>query len=129
VIALCLLTPPGLTKSGLACAKHEAVEPVAVAIAAFCITDDRTHDNLSFSAGGAYTFTRCKDGFTLSGTGTVRMVGSIAVLTDKKSDRLIKAGFLTNQKTGRANVTLIIGKGIFQTITVNQTNPNAACSC
>jgi hypothetical protein len=120
---------PGLTKRGLVSANHEAVEPVAAATVALCITDDHTHDNLSFTAGGAYTFTRCQDGFTLTGTGTVRTSGSIVTLTDKKSDRIINAAVLTNQKTGRANVTLIIGKGIFQTITANQTNPSAGCSC
>jgi hypothetical protein len=129
VIALCFLALPGLTRSGLACARHEAVEPVALATVGFCITDDHTHDNLSFNAGGAYTFTRCKDGFTLSGTGTVRTSGSVMILTDKKLDRIINARFLTNQKTGRASVTLVGGKGNFQTTTANQTNPSAACGC
>jgi hypothetical protein len=52
VIAICLLALPGLTKRELASANHEAVEPVAAATVALCITDDRTHDNLSFTAGG-----------------------------------------------------------------------------
>jgi hypothetical protein len=129
VIALCLLALPGLTKNGLASATPSSVEPAAATIATFCITDDHSHDNISFTAGGAYTFTRCKDGFTLSGTGTVKMSASVAFLFDKKSDRIVSAAFLINQKTGHADVTLIPFKGIFLSDALNQTITTAACSC
>jgi len=135
VIALCLLALPGLTRTGLASAKRAAPKPLApaaepvAATAGACITDDNTHDNLSFSFAGAYTFTRCKPSLTLTGTGTIKTSGSVVMLTDNKSDRLISAGFLVNQQTGRATITLKLGVGVFQVITVNQTNPKAVCGC
>ena len=132
VIALCFLALPGSTKGGLASAKLAAVEPVAVATVVFdvCITDGTSHNTLQFSSTtGAYSFTRCKDSFTLSGTGTVRKSGSIIVLNDKKSDRVINVNFIANQKTGKATVIRILGKGTTQTITLNQTSPTQVCGC
>ncbi|MGH9763274.1 MAG: hypothetical protein ACREAC_20795, partial [Blastocatellia bacterium] len=64
-----------------------------------------------------------------SGTGTVTNAGGIITLTDSKPDRRISAGFNPGQRTGRANVTLILAPGVYQMITINQTNPNAVCAC
>jgi spore coat protein CotF len=95
-----------------------------------CIQDDVTGDNLRFnSVTGSYIYTRCRDKFTLSGTGTARLAGGMLSLTDSRSDRKITAGLNTAQLTGRANITLILAPGIYQTITLNQTNPHATCTC
>ncbi len=102
VIAICLLALPGLTKGGLVSARHGAVEPAALATVGFCITDDHTHDNLSFTAGGAYTFTRCKDAFTLSGTGTVRTSGSVVILTDQEIRPSDQCSFSDQPKDGQS---------------------------
>jgi hypothetical protein len=113
-------------------AKVGVVKPVAPPPVAFdtCITDGTTHDNLQFSSvTGAYMFTRCNDSFTLSGTGTVRKSGSVIVLSDKKSDRLIRANFLSNQKTGKGIIVRIVSPGDAQTISINQINPATVCGC
>jgi len=95
-----------------------------------CLRDDSTSNLFEFnSSTGAYRFTRCKDGFTLSGTGSVRTANSIVSLTDTKPDRNVNAGFLIAQRTGRATVTLITAPGLSQTITISSTNPNRICSC
>lgn len=95
-----------------------------------CIQDDHSGDTFRFnSQTGQYVYTRCKDKFTLTGTGTVKTSGSQIQLTDSKPDRQISAGYLTSQKTGRANIVLIKAPGVSQTIVVNQTNPFATCQC
>jgi hypothetical protein len=95
-----------------------------------CLRDDQTHNLFQFnSKTGDYLFTRCSDGFTLNGTGSVRIVNSIASLTDSRPDRRISAGFLIGQRTGRANITLILGGGIYQTYRVNSINPGTSCIC
>ena len=55
---------------------------------------------------GAYTFTNCKAGFTISGTGTTRTIVATQSLTDFRPDRRISGNFLTNQQTGTASVTV-----------------------
>jgi hypothetical protein len=94
-----------------------------------CIQDDHTKDTFRFnSMTGQYVYTRCSDGFTLSGTGTVSVVNGYVTITDNKPDRRINAGFSLATFTGRANVTLI-RPGLFQTITVYDTNPHPTCTC
>ena len=44
-------------------------------------------------------------------------------------DRKIDAGFNLGQLTGNANITLIMGPGINQHITVSQTNVHPTCKC
>ena len=137
VVALCFLALPGMELPGLnngrsVSAMVGAGDPAAPPPVAFdvCVTDGTTHDTLQFSSStGAYSFTRCKDGFTLAGTGTVRKSGSVIVLNDKKSDRLINSNFLVNQKTGKAAVVRVLSPGAFQTILINQTNPSTVCGC
>jgi hypothetical protein len=95
-----------------------------------CIQDDHTGDTLRFSSQtGAYVYTRCKDKFTLSGTGSVKVVNNIVSLTDSRPDRKISAGFNLGQLTGTANVTLIIGPGMYEPISLFQTNPHPTCVC
>jgi len=137
VVALCFTTLPGMELPGLnngrsVSAMVGAGDPAAPPPVAFdvCVTDGTTHDSLQFSSStGAYLFTRCKDGFTLSGTGTVRKSGSVTVLNDKKSDRVINANVLSNQKTGKATIVRIISKGVFQTTLLSQTDPSSVCGC
>jgi hypothetical protein len=141
VVALCFMPLPGMALPGMASPGLSNGRSVSTTVGAgdpaapptvadVCLTDGQTHDTLLFSSStGAYTFTRCKDGFTLSGTGTVRKSGSVIVLSDKKSDRMINANFLSNQKTGKATVVLILSRGVFQTILISQTNPSSVCGC
>jgi hypothetical protein len=103
---------------------------VTVNLLNICIQDDITHDTFRFNTQtGAYVYTRCRDKFMLTGTGTVRIIGSVVTLSDTRPDRRITANFLLNQLTGRAYITLIPAPGVSQTIVVNQTNPHATCTC
>ncbi|HKV39505.1 MAG TPA: choice-of-anchor Q domain-containing protein [Blastocatellia bacterium] len=103
---------------------------VTVAADAVCMKDDHTGDLFQFNTQtGAYTYTRCKDGFTVTGTGKVTVASGTINLTDSESTKRISAAFSPGQLTGRANITLIPARGVFQTLTVSQTNPHATCSC
>jgi hypothetical protein len=103
---------------------------VTVTLLTGCIQDDHTGDTFRFNAQtGQYVYTRCKDKFTLTGTGVVRMVGGLLILTDTRPDRRISASFNPGQLTGRVTLTLAVVPGVFQTIVVSQTNPHATCQC
>jgi hypothetical protein len=103
---------------------------VTVTLLTACIQDDHTGDTFRFNAQtGQYVYTRCKDKFTLTGTGVVRMIGGLLTLTDNRPDRRISANFNPGQLTGHVNLTIAIVPGVFQTITLNQTNPHATCQC
>jgi len=102
---------------------------VNVTLLNVCIQDDRSGDTFRWnSQTGQYTYTRCKDKFTLAGTGKVGQSNGLVTLTDSRVDRRINAAYNPGTKTGRANITLV-NQGVLQTIVVNQTNPNATCKC
>ena len=95
-----------------------------------CIKDNTSGNFLRFnSVTGQYIFTRCSPAFTMSGTGTITNKSGVITLSDSKSDRKISASFNPGQKTGNATITIITSPGVSQTIVINQTNPNAVCSC
>jgi hypothetical protein len=103
---------------------------VTVAADAVCMKDDHTGNLFQFNTQtGAYTYTNCSNNTTVSGTGKVTTASGMITLTDTESTRKISASFSPSQLTGRANITLIPAPGIYQTITVSQTNPRATCSC
>ncbi|HKV38203.1 MAG TPA: HYR domain-containing protein [Blastocatellia bacterium] len=79
---------------------------------------------------GDYTFTRCgPGGFTITGTGTVRTVGGMIILTASQPGRKVTASFLPGQMTGKASITLNPAPGSFQTFTITSTNPNPSGVC
>jgi hypothetical protein len=95
-----------------------------------CLKDNSTGNLFQFnSTTGQYLFTRCSDGFTLSGTGTVTMPNGIRLLTDRKPDRRISAGFSASQLTGGATIYLNVAQGVWQLFRINDTNPSAVCKC
>jgi len=103
---------------------------VTVTLLDKCIQDDRTGDTLRFnSTTGQYVYTRCVDKFTLTGTGPVKNVGGLISLTDSQPDRRISTLYNPGTLTGRANITLVIAPGVYQTIVVSQTNPHPTCVC
>jgi hypothetical protein len=81
------------------------------------------------STTGAYKFTRCSDGFILSGTGMVSNQNGLTLITDSKPDRKVTAGFNTSTLTGSATIYIQIAPGIWQTIHISATNPSAVCIC
>ena len=93
-----------------------------------CITDSVSGDTLSFSnPGGAYTFMHCKTGLTLTGTGTVTKPSGNVVLTASSPTQKVSATFLPGQGTGHAVINYSTAPGMFQTFTLNQSIPHAAC--
>jgi hypothetical protein len=95
-----------------------------------CLKDSSTGNLFQFnSANGQYKFTRCSDGFMISGTGVVQLVNGILTLTDSKPDRRVSAGFITSQRTGSATIYIMIAPGVWQTFRISSTNPNAVCGC
>ncbi|MGH9764825.1 MAG: HYR domain-containing protein [Blastocatellia bacterium] len=135
VIASPYAFPPGVTTVTAAATGSNGLMgsctfTVNVTLLDKCIQDDHSGDTFRFnSTTGQYVYTRCKDKFTMTGTGVVRTSTGMATLTDSRSDRRINAAANPGTLTGRANITLILAPGVYETITVNQTNPSATCSC
>jgi len=95
-----------------------------------CLKDNSTGNLLQWnSTTGAYKFTRCSDGFMLTGTGKVGLVNGIRTLTDSKSDRRVSAGFNTGQLTGSVTIYFNVATGVWQVFRIVDTNPFATCSC
>jgi hypothetical protein len=94
-----------------------------------CLKDNITGNVFQFDSTGKYKFTRCSDGFMVSGTGVVQLVNGMLTLTDSKPDRRVSAGFITSQRTGSATIYIMIGQGVWQTFRINSTNPSAPCGC
>jgi len=95
-----------------------------------CLQDDKGGAVLRLSSTtGDYVFTRCSDSFTFSGRGSIRLSNSIVYLTDSRAEGRISAGFMTGQRTGRATITLAVAPGVYQTVSINSTDPNPPCEC
>ena len=95
-----------------------------------CLKDGSTGNLFQFnSVTGEYKFTRCSDGFMLTGTGVVTTVNSVLTVTDFKPDRRVNAGFILGQKTGSATINLQVAPGVWQTFRINSTNPSVVCAC
>ena len=79
---------------------------------------------------GDYRFVQCSGGSTtLLGTGTVTINGNVLTLQDFKTDRRISISFFTNTNTGHASLSILVAPGVWQSFTINDTNPNAVCAC
>jgi hypothetical protein len=103
----------------------------AVTVWDVVLQDTSTGDVLLInSKTGDYSYTRCGGGgFTLTGKGSIRMVNGVLMLSDTQATRRVMASFFTSQLTGRATITLIPAPGVFQTFTINSTNPNPSLTC
>jgi hypothetical protein len=95
-----------------------------------CLKDDSSGDVFQFSSmTGQYQFTRCLDGFTLSGTGVVGLADGILTLTDSERHLRVNAELDTGRRTGSAIIRIKMAPGGRQTFRINSTNPSAVCSC
>jgi len=95
-----------------------------------CLRDNGGGNLLQWnSTTGQYKFSRCADGFVLTGTGVVGLVHGIRTLTDVEPDRAISASFDTGQLTGSAKIKIKIAKGVRQVVRIVDTNRGALCSC
>jgi len=95
------------------------------------LQDNVTGDVLLInSKNGNYSYTRCgAGGFTLTGTGTIQNINGILMLSHMTPTRRVMASFLTGQLTGKATIVLMPAPGVFQTLTINSTNPNPSLTC
>jgi uncharacterized delta-60 repeat protein len=81
------------------------------------------------SKTGDYRLNTC-NGFVLTGTGTLKVVGSVVTLTDFRPDRRISVALVTNQFTGRATIYVLVAPGVWQLYTMNSTPMQLGiCSC
>jgi len=103
--------------------------PTPTPAAQMCLRDNTSPVFMQLSQSGAYTFKNCATGETLTGTGTVRIVNNVLMLTDNRPDRRVTASYYLNQLNGSAIVTLIPAPGVYQTTRIIDTVPNASCSC
>jgi hypothetical protein len=95
-----------------------------------CITDDQTKTALVFNqSNGQYTLC-LRSGGTINGTGQVKSVSGIIMLTDSKPDRRVSAGFNAGSLTGAGTFMFQSSKqSSWQTFRLNQTVPHAQCGC
>ena len=78
---------------------------------------------------GGYRLNTC-NGSVLTGTGTLRQVGSVLTLTDFRPDRRVSVAILTNQLTARATIYVLVTPGVWQLYTINATATQLGiCSC
>jgi hypothetical protein len=74
------------------------------------IQDDSSGSMLRFnSTTGEYLFSKCSDGFTLTGTGTVTKKGCTYTLAHNPSDRRVQASLDTCTKKGNASLQFPVG--------------------
>jgi hypothetical protein len=96
-----------------------------------CLKDDSTGNFVQFnSITGDYLFTVCGPyGFALVGRGTLSVVNSVIVISDNKPDRRVSIQYNLGQLTGKATLTRIVASGLYQTFSLNDTNPHPVCGC
>jgi len=116
-----------LTVSGLICNTDAGSQCVTFDT---CVQDDATGNVLMWnSTTGDYQYITCQNQTTMTGKGTASVVNNVRNLIDIKADRRIAANFNLGQHTGRVTLMLSASPGVFQSTTLNQTNPNATCVC
>ena len=95
-----------------------------------CLKDNSTGNLLQWnSTSGAYKFTRCSDGFMVTGTGMAKVVNGVRTILDSRPDRIVTGNFNTGQLTGNATINLLVAPGSWQGFRIVDTNPFATCSC
>jgi hypothetical protein len=111
-------------------ATYKAASVVVGASFDTCLKDNTTGNLLQWkSVTGQYKFTRCSDGFMITGTGVVKLVNGIQTLTDFRTKIRLSAGFNTGQLTGNATIYLQVVQGVWQVLRIVDTNPRAVCAC
>lgn len=97
----------------------------------FCLQSDDGNNILQFnSITGAYTFRQCSTGFTRSGTGTIKAVGSTVTLTDNGFDHFVSATVNNSTNTGSATLTFLIPPRSLQAFNISDSNTlNNTCTC
>jgi hypothetical protein len=114
--ALLAISPPSM--SGNASAGTVAV---------ICIQDDSNGNALIFNIStGAYTFSNCA-GFTMSGTGKLKIDGTVYTLTDIRADRRLNCWVDLAQKRAKATYQRVTPNKIFTIVDRNTANDTCLC--
>ncbi|MEW6129813.1 MAG: IPT/TIG domain-containing protein [Acidobacteriota bacterium] len=117
------------SKANLAAPPVSTVVPPFQSSSSFdkLLQDDSSGDMLRWNAAtGEYLFSRCSNGFTLIGTGTVSSKGSTYTLTHNATDRRVQATLDAIQHSGTASIQYPIGTTF--TITDRSTTPDPGAS-
>lgn len=78
------------------------------------LQDDSSGDMLRWnSTTGEYRYSRCTDGFTLTGTGTVTTHGSTYTLTHNPFDRRVQATLDNSTHSGTASIQYPLGSSTY----------------
>ncbi len=95
-----------------------------------CLQDDSNGNLLRFNTTtGEYEFTRCSDGLTLSGVGTVTINGCTTTLMTRASGYAINASVNTCQHKGSASVVLMSAKRLTAIGIRDMDTSDNICSC
>jgi hypothetical protein len=112
---------------GIARCDVGAFEAPAVVLFDLCIQDDSNGSILKIrSTTGNYQFTNCS-GFTLSGTGSLIVKGSIITLQHYGADRRVLAKIDLSVSKGTASIQ-VFGQGATFTI-IDRNTANNICAC
>jgi serine protease len=94
-----------------------------------CIQDDSNKDVVRINTTtGAYQLTRCRDGFTISGTGIISKRGCTISFQDSKSDRRIMATIDSCQNKANASIHLFAQGSPFSLNDRDITNNTCSCA-
>jgi hypothetical protein len=113
-------------------AANRAASPVSATLAAqqgtICLQDESNGNFMTIESTGAYSFTSCSTGFTLSGTGVLKIKGLITTLEDVKPDRRVTATVDNALRQGKAAVQTFAPARSFTIRDKNIDNNTCACA-
>jgi hypothetical protein len=112
-------------------AARRSASPVSATLAAqqgtVCLQDESNGNFLTFESTGAYTFTSCIGGVTLSGTGVLKSKGLVITLEDVKPDRRVTATVDQALRQGKAAAQTFVPSRSFTIRDKNIDNNTCAC--
>jgi hypothetical protein len=113
-------------------AANRAASPVSATLAAqqgtICLQDESNGNFMTIESTGAYSFTSCSTGFTLSGTGVLKIKGLIITLEDVKPDRRVTATVDNALRQGKAAAQTYSPARSFTIRDKNIDNNTCACA-
>ena len=93
-----------------------------------CLQDESNGNFLTFDGTGAYTFTSCSTGITLTGTGVVTIKGLVVDFSDIKPDRRVTASVDLALRQGKAAAQIFSPSRSFTIRDKNIDNNTCACA-
>lgn len=94
-----------------------------------CLLEDANKNSLAINTTtGDYIFSRCNAGITLTGRGTVRVIGCTITLQHNATGYRVTATIDTCQKKGTATVQIFSPSSVFSLIDKNTANNICVCN-